>query len=118
MTTPSLSLPLRPDQVSPDVGAARPQSLPPVEDTQGLPRAEPQGSHEAAATPARKSWVVAVQLSFVLGLLGADRFYLGYTRLGALKLATLGGCGLWALVDLVRIMYGKVPDAQGRPLVD
>jgi TM2 domain-containing membrane protein YozV len=62
--------------------------------------------------------VVAVQLSFLLGMLGADRFYLGYTRLGILKLATLGGLGLWFLIDLVLVMRGRIPDACGRPMTD
>jgi hypothetical protein len=84
---------------------------------QNTPRAGTRKSL-AVATPARKSWVTAVQLSFALGVLGADRFYLGYWRLGALKLATLGGFGLWFLADLVLIMRGQIPDAQGRPLTD
>ena len=98
--------------------ATRTQSPAPSSDTLGLLRAKMRGSSAVEATPARKSWVVAVQLSFLLGLLGADRFYLGYTRLGILKLATLGGCGLWAVVDFVRLMYGKIPDVQGRPLAE
>jgi TM2 domain len=103
MTTPSLPLRHPALQASPGDLAARPPTPAPVSGTRGLPR---------------KSWVVAVQLSLVLGMLGADRFYLGYTRLGVLKLATLGGCGLWALVDLVLIMRGQITDAHGRSLQD
>jgi hypothetical protein len=33
-----------------------------------------------------KDWLTTVLLSFVVGWLGIDRFYLGYTRLGILKL--------------------------------
>ncbi len=36
----------------------------------------------------------------ILALLWYDRFWLGDTALGILKLITLGGCGLWALIDL------------------
>jgi hypothetical protein len=63
-----------------------------------------------------KDWLTAVILSFVVGTLGIDRFYLGYTGLGVLKLITLGGCGIWALVDLILIAMGSVPDSNGLPL--
>lgn len=63
-----------------------------------------------------KDWLVTVLLSFFVGVLGIDRFYLGYTGLGILKLVTFGGCGIWALIDLILIVMGRLPDASGRPL--
>jgi TM2 domain-containing membrane protein YozV len=65
-----------------------------------------------------RKWIVAVLLSFFLGFLGADRFYLGYTGLGILKLITVGGCGLWSLIDFILILVKKLPDAEGQPLAD
>jgi TM2 domain-containing membrane protein YozV len=64
----------------------------------------------------RKKWLTAVLLSFFLGSLGVDRFYLGYTGLGIAKLLTVGGCGIWALIDFVMILLNKIPDAAGQPL--
>ncbi len=63
-----------------------------------------------------KDWMTAVLLSFFVGVLGIDRFYLGHTGLGILKLITLGGCGIWALIDLVLIAMGNVNDSNGLPL--
>jgi TM2 domain-containing membrane protein YozV len=63
-----------------------------------------------------KSYIVAWLLSYFLGMFGVDRFYLGQTALGLAKLFTLGGCGIWALIDWILIMAGATKDAQNRPL--
>jgi len=64
----------------------------------------------------KKSFVTALILSIVLGSLGVDRFYLGYVGLGLLKLFTLGGCGIWSLIDIILIATGNLKDAQGNEL--
>ncbi|MGX1807873.1 NINE protein [Nocardia sp. NPDC055321] len=65
-----------------------------------------------------KSKLVAGLLQLLIGTLGIGRFYLGYTTIGVLQLITCGGFGVWALIDGVLILTGKVPDPQGRPLKD
>ena len=63
-----------------------------------------------------KRYVSALILSWFLGLCGADRFYLEQNTVGFLKLLTLGGVGLWAILDFLLIGTGYIKDKQGRPL--
>ena len=60
-----------------------------------------------------KSQIIALVLVALLGGLGIHRFYLGYTWQGVVQLLTLGGCGVWALIDLVRIITGDLQPKDG-----
>jgi TM2 domain-containing membrane protein YozV len=76
----------------------------------------PAEAAHVLADDRRRSWMLAVLLSVFLGTLGIDRFYLGYTGLGVLKLLTCGGFGLWWVIDAVMLVVNGLPDAQGKPL--
>lgn len=69
-----------------------------------------------AAPMSDKSFLVTWLLSLLLGVLGADRFYLGKIGTGIVKLLTLGGLGIWALIDLILVLTNKQTDKQGRRL--
>ncbi len=45
---------------------------------------------------------------FLVGGLGIHRFMMGDTTNGILMLLTLGGCGIWTLIDLINIATGKL----------
>jgi len=71
----------------------------------------------------QKSKMIAGLLGIFLGVFGAGRFYLGYTKTGVTQLVvSLVTCGigsLWGLIDGVMILTGSVKvDGQGFPLKD
>ena len=62
-----------------------------------------------------KSKITALILSIVLGVIGVDRFYLGYVGTGLLKLFT-GGCfGILYVVDIILIATGNLRPRDGSP---
>ena len=60
-----------------------------------------------------KSQVIALILCILLGGIGIHRFYLGYTWQGVVQLLTAGGCGVWAIIDLIRIITGDLQPKDG-----
>ena len=67
-----------------------------------------------AAPQSPKSWLATLLLSIFLGELGIDRFYLGKIGTGILKLITLGGFGIWWLIDIILTITGAATDKEGR----
>ena len=60
-----------------------------------------------------KSQLIALLLCGFIGSLGIHRFYLGYTWQGIVQLLTLGGCGIWVLIDFIRIITGSLQPKDG-----
>jgi TM2 domain-containing membrane protein YozV len=63
----------------------------------------------------RRSRFVALVLSLA-GFVGLHRFYLGRFWTGLLMLVTLGGCGIWWVVDVYLILTGKLRDGDKQEL--
>lgn len=63
-----------------------------------------------------KSRLVTTLLAFFLGGLGVHRFYLGKIGTGILMIVTLGGLGIWTLIDFIVAVAGSMKDKEGRPI--
>lgn len=61
-----------------------------------------------------RSRLVALLLCFFLGVFGVHRFYVGKVGTGILQLVTIGGLGIWALIDFIMILVGSFTDGEGR----
>lgn len=63
-----------------------------------------------------KGFVPTILLCFFLGAFGAHRFYVGKIGTGILQLLTLGGLGIWVLIDFIVIVTGSFKDKQEMPI--
>lgn len=65
-------------------------------------------SAEAAAPLAADiDWTLFI-ICWFAGALGIHRFIIGDVTNGILMLLTLGGCGIWVIIDLIKIAQGKM----------
>lgn len=63
-----------------------------------------------------KGFVPTILLCFFFGFIGVHRFYVGKIGTGILMIITLGGLGIWTLVDFIIIVTGNFTDSLGRPI--
>ena len=63
-----------------------------------------------------KSRLATTLLAYFLGVFGAHRFYLGKVGTAIAMLLTLGGLGIWTLIDFVMAIAGAMKDKEGRPI--
>jgi len=118
---------MQPENTQPPV--ENPQPAQPIEFPKPSAPPQPTAPIEVAPTPLAKPIAVVKKsprqrhflatffISFFWGVFGADRIYMGYWGLGILKLVTVGGFGIWVIVDLFLVMGGYMRDKQGREML-
>lgn len=63
-----------------------------------------------------KKWWVTLVLCVILGIFGGHSFYNGRIGRGVFQLLTLGGVGVWALIDFISILMGTFKDGNNNPI--
>ena len=63
-----------------------------------------------------KNFVATLILAILLGGFGVHRFYVGKIGTGIVMILTLGGLGIWTLIDVIMIAVGNFKDSNGLPI--
>ena len=70
----------------------------------------------SSTTTSTTDWLTLFLLTFFVGVLGVHRFYVGKIGTGFLMLLTLGGLGVWFLVDLILVVTGQFSNKDGQKI--
>lgn len=63
-----------------------------------------------------KTILSAFLLCLFFGMFGAHRFYVGKIGTAILQILTLGGLGIWVLIDFIMIIAGVFTDKNGNKI--
>ena len=66
----------------------------------------------------QKSRTATLLLCLFFGGLGIHRFYVGKTGTGILQILTLGGMGIWTLIDFIYIIVGSFTDKESKLVLE
>lgn len=69
-------------------------------------------------SPRSRTVTLVLALLMFCAICGLHRLYTGKIVSFIIQLITLGGFGIWQLIDIVRILVGSFDDAQGRKITD
>ena len=73
----------------------------------------PTGKSREANT-SKQSRAIALIFVLLLGIAGGHRFYVGRTATAFAMLFTIGGLGIWWLIDIVIVASGQLQDSEGK----
>ncbi len=65
-----------------------------------------------------KKRLLTLILCCLFGVFGAHRFYVGKVKSAKVQLYTLGGLGIWMVIDLILIVFGEFLDEEGKKIRD
>jgi len=69
-------------------------------------------------TVSEKKRLLTTILCLCFGVFGAHRFYVGRSKSGIVQLCTIGGLGIWMVIDLILVLFGEFSDREGRKIKD
>jgi class 3 adenylate cyclase len=75
-------------------------------------------SKEPAPGISRRKRLTASILCLCFGVFGVHRFYAGKNTSAKVQLFTIGGLGIWFLIDLILVIVGEFYDADGKRIRD
>jgi hypothetical protein len=84
----------------------------------GAEQFDPRASLATRDAPSEKRALTTGLLCLFVGVFGAHRFYVGKYGTGLLMLLTIGGVGIWMLIDLILIITGQFRDKEGRRITE
>ncbi|MFN8126834.1 MAG: TM2 domain-containing protein [Candidatus Nanopelagicales bacterium] len=111
----SPDVPVTPAPVTPPPPMAAPMAVPVGTSPAGVPvfaNGKP-AVNEYGQPVSPKSRLAAALLAWFLGIFGIHRFYVGKVGTGIAMIFTLGGLGIWVLVDFIMILVGSFRDKEG-----
>ena len=83
------------------------------EESEGNKNNEESEQVKAVVNSNKVNWLTTFILCLLLGWMGIHRFYVKKIISGVFMLLTVGGFGLWWLIDLILILTGSFKDKEG-----
>lgn len=79
-----------------------------------MKNSEKNKNYQPSEELSEKEFLPTLIFCFFFGSLGIHRFFVGKVGTGILMIVTLGGLGIWVLVDFIMICIGSFRDVEGR----
>jgi TM2 domain-containing membrane protein YozV len=74
------------------------------------------GAVNASNSKSKHSKISLALVCFFIGFLGIHRFMVGKPGTAILMIITLGGVGIWTLIDFIMILLGSFKDSDGNKI--